>query len=204
MSGHWQGRRDEYKTSSWSDMPSIFAEFAANYLPKSGKLVDLGSGLGQDSLYFSTKGFDVISTDIVLDTKFSMPSNIQRQVLDIGQPFNLGDSTFDVVYAHLSLHYFDKKTTEKVFSEIYRILKPGGTFAFLANSIDDPEYNTGTKIEEYYFDTEGTKKRYFNVVTAREFTKNFETIICDNNGETYKDRVKGVQNLVRFIGVKPE
>ena len=74
----------------------------------------------------------------------------------------------------------------------------------MANSIDDPEYNTGTKIEEYYFDTEGTKKRYFNVVTAREFTKNFETIICDNNGETYKDRVKGVQNLVRFIGVKPE
>lgn len=204
MSDHWQAKRDEYKTSDWSDTPTIFAKFITEYLPVSGSLIDLGAGLGQDSLYFAGKGFDVTSTEIILDTKLTFPSNVSRKFVDTSQPLDFPDDSFDVVYAHLSLHYFDHATTGRIFSEIYRILKPSGIFAFLVNSTSDPEYRTGNEIEKDYFETAGTTKRYFDENTAREFAKAFEVIICDENGGSYKDQAKGVHGLVRFIGRKPK
>lgn len=36
----------------------------------------------------------------------------------------------------------------------------------------------------------------------RSYTSRFNTILCDELGETYKDADKGVHNLVRFIGRK--
>jgi hypothetical protein len=77
-----------------------------------------------------------------------------------------------------------------------------GIFAFLANSTSDPEYHTGTKLEEDYFLIGKVKKRYFSTEFTGELTKGFYRILLDSCGETYKDRAKGVHNLIRFIGFK--
>ena len=124
--------------------------------------------------------------------------------LDLEQPFRLNNEEFSVVYAHLALHYFDAKTTERIFEDIYNILKPNGVLAFLVNSVDDPECETGKKIEENFFETDGTRKRFFNVKDAKKFAHDFEVILADNNGETYKDTAKGIHNLIRFVGRKVE
>lgn len=112
------------------------------------------------------------------------------------------DASFDVVYAHLSLHYFDYETTVRLIGEVQRVLKPGGVFAFFVNSVHDPEYNTGEKLEDDYFQIDKTAKRYFSVETARAFTRYFDVSLLDDLGETYKDRAIGVHNLVRFIGTR--
>ena len=130
------------------------------------------------------------------------PEVIDFEKLDLTKPFRYANDTFNIVYSHLGLHYFDEVTTKNIFSEIHRVLDDGGILAFLVNSVNDPEYHTGTKIEDDYFETEVTKKRYFSAETAREFAKDFEVILCDENGETYKDQAKGVHNLVRFVGRK--
>ena len=155
----------------------------------------MGAGLGQDSVYFATHGYDVTSTDLVLDTSLAMPETVKREQIDISQPFPYGNAQFDVAYAHLALHYFDNATTQQVFREIYRVLKPGGMLAFLANSTSDPECSTGVRLEDNYYETAGTKKRYFDVPMARSFAREFEEILCDDQGETYKDQAKGVHNL---------
>ncbi len=118
------------------------------------------------------------------------------------RPLPFDDASFDIVYAHLSLHYFDRQTTEQIFAEMYRILKPKGLLAFFTNSTNDPEYNTGTQIEADFFEIEGTTKRYFSVESAKQFAYAFRSVLVDNKGETYKDRAKGIHNLIRFIGTK--
>ena len=113
------------------------------------------------------------------------------------------DVSFDVVYSHLALHYFDRDTTEKIFSEIYRVLKPGGVLALITNSVHDPEFATGEKIEEGYRLVHGMRKRYFSAKSLGDFTVAFDTILLDENGKTNKDRVAtNNSGLARFVGRK--
>ncbi len=125
------------------------------------------------------------------------------QQVDLKEKLPFEDNSFDIVYAHLSLHYFDQETTFGIINEIERILKPGGLFAFLTNSISDPEYNTGNLLERDFFQIGKVTKRYFSVVSARQLTRGFQVNLLDNLGQTYKDQAKGVYHLIRFIGHKP-
>lgn len=210
----WQNLSDRYAKEDWVKIPSIFAQQVREYLPDWSEMLELGCGQGQDGLWFAEKKnkVGVLATDF---EESALENAQQRKVelgvdaieferLDLIKLFRYEDETFDVVYSHLALHYFDFKATEQIFSEIYRVLKPGSVLAFLVNSVNHPEYNTGIKLEDDYFETEGTKKRYFSEKTAREFARDFEAILCDENGETYKDQAKGVHHLVRFVGRKPE
>lgn len=200
----WNKVHDSYAAQEWIDKPSIFAETAISYFPTKGSIIELGGALGQDSAFFKDKGYDVLLSDIsekVLAIA-KEKHNLSTRVIDVSKPLLFGDKSFDVVYAHLSLHYFDKKTTYSVFKEIHRILKPGGIFAALFNSTTDPEYNTGEKIEDNLFLIRSMKKRFFNIESVKLFASNFEQLLLDNRGETYKDNAKGVVNLIRFVGRK--
>lgn len=117
-------------------------------------------------------------------------------------PWSFRSESFDIIYAHLSLHYFDEKTTNLIFDEIYRILKHEGIFAFFTNSKDDPEYDKNLEIEDGFLKIGEINKRFFDEEMAKRFAKKFEIIICDNKGETYKDSAKGIHNLIRYIGSK--
>ncbi len=206
---HWRKLNERYAKEAWTKIPSIFAEEVRHYIPDGSTLLELGCGQGQDGLWFAADGtIKVVATDnepSALESAAKQKvaqgaTSIEFERLDMAQPFSYADNTFDVVYSHLALHYFDKATTEQIVSEIYRILRPGGLLVFLVNSINDPEYNTGVKLEDDYFETEGIRKRYFSAAMARKFTRGFDSILCDEEGETYKDTAKGVHHLVRFVG----
>lgn len=188
---------------NWASRPSLFAETVKAYLPKTGSLLELGAGLGQDSAYFSDLGYEVTATDLNIDKLEALLGyNFSVQTVDLCKQLLFEDNSFDIVYAHLSLHYFDEATTNQIFTEIHRILKPGGKLAYFTNSTEDPEYNTGVQIEPDYFEIEGTAKRYFNIQSAMKFAHNFTPVLADNSGETYKDTAKGNHHLIRFIGTK--
>jgi len=207
----WSEIHSHYEKQDWINKPSLFAKEVVKYFPSSGKVLDLGAGQGQDSRYFAKKGYEVVSTDVsdsaLAINREKIPDDIKSKIsvqeLDLSKKFTYPDESFDVVYAHLSLHYFDKETTIKIFSEIERILKSGGVIAFLVNSTNDPEYGTGLKIEDDFFEIDKTLKRYFSVQTVKDFISEFETIILDDSGETYKDKAKGLHNLIRYVGTKP-
>lgn len=210
MNNIWSDLHQNYKQQDWIDKPSIFAEQAIKYFPAKGKVLELGAGQGQDSCYFAEQGYAVTSTDIeataleLAKTKAAEKSvQVTFQEADLRNELPFENETFDVVYAHLSIHYFDHETTVRLIGEIQRVLKRGGVLAFLVNSVNDPEYKTGNVIEPDYFQIDKTAKRYFSESTAREFTQYLQVNLLDELGETYKDGAKGVHNLVRFIGTKP-
>ncbi len=211
MSNVWQDIHQNYKQQDWIDKPSVFAEQALLYFPKSGKLLELGAGQAQDGCYFAEQGFSVISTDLE-DSALELAKqkiadkgvSVEIQKVDLREELPFDNESFDVVYAHLSLHYFDHETTTRLIGEIQRVLKPSGVLAFLANSVNDPEHKQGEEIEPDYFQIDKTAKCYFSESTTRKYTQWFDANLLDGLGETYKDAAKGVHNLVRFVGTKPK
>jgi SAM-dependent methyltransferase len=208
----WDELHQNYKEKDWIDRPNVFAQEVLKYFPDKARVLGLGDGQGQDARFFAEHGHDVVSTDIsdlaLEESKAKLSPDLEGKVslmkLDLEDEFPFEQNEFDVVYAHLSLHYFDEETTKMIIQEIYRVLKGGGVLALLCNSTSDPEYGTGEKIESDYFLIDGKKKRYFSAESLGQFTESFRTIMLDNQGKTHKDKAKGVANLIRFVGSKSD
>lgn len=95
------------------------------------KILELGCGAGEASVYFAKKGADVMATDISqgmlevvkkVAAKHGVSVQTQQCVSD-KTPFE--NEQFDIVYAANLLHHVDLCLTLK---EVVRILKPGGVF----------------------------------------------------------------------------
>lgn len=200
---YWEKKLVAYSQADWGSKPSMFAQWVRKYLPVEGKLLEIGAGVGQDSTYFTNEGFDVTATDISRHALNFMrnngPAASKIRYLDGARPLPFPDNSFEVVYANLSLHYFDSQTTEALFAEIHRVLKPSGTLSALFNSTNDPEANHGKQIEPGYREINGITKRFVSPEDARRFVKDFQVEFCDSGGATYKDEAKGVHGLTRLI-----
>lgn len=204
---YWDKKHtNDYSKKDWAYKPSIFAIQAVDYFPKSGRLLEIGTGQGGDADFFQSLGYKVVATDYsdaAITAARERVENVEFQNMDTSKELSFEDNSFDVVYSHMALHYFDKATAEKVFTDIHRILRPGGILAILANTVEDPDKDKhgNEKIEDdYYNDSKGLQKRYFSVQSMTAFTAElFEEVLSDNRGETYKD---DIQTLIRFIGKK--
>lgn len=204
----WEQKLRAYGSKEWIDKPSIFVQEAVRYFPKTGSILELAAGQGQDSRFLAKLGFEVLSTDRsefgLIEAKRKAGSenlDIQFKKVDLAKPLPFEAEQFDVVYSHMGLHYFTKKYTAQLFQDIHRLLKPNGILAALFNTTTDPEIieNRLQKIEDNYFYEEktGLKKRYFEVAETRLFIENlFDPILLDTNGHTYKDGDLGLVRLV--------
>lgn len=98
------------------------------------KVLELGSGLGEASLYLSKKGADVTATDIspgmleiVKQRAQKIGVSVRTQVVSANHLTNIPDNTYDLVYAANLLHHVNIKECIK---EAHRVLKPGGSAYF--------------------------------------------------------------------------
>lgn len=204
---YWKKQHKKYVTFDWIDKPTIFAQEALNYFPVNGKILELGCGQGQDSRFFANNGYSVIATDFsdealkLAQQKTDKSLKVHYKNLNLTQNFPFEDQSFDIVYSHLALHYFDKKTTQGLFKEIVRVLKKGGILAVLVNTTDDSETKEGhKKLEEDLYEVNEIIKRYFSTTSLKEYIEDdFISIVIDNKGKTYKDKIS---SLIRFIGKK--
>ena len=209
MSWHWDIRLKEYLDADWSHSPSPFVQVVLPYLPKSGTVLEIGAGAGQDSIWLASKGFDVTCTDSndiafaeILNRSKSAGGKLKVQIIDATKPMPFKDSSFDCVYAQLSLHYFNDKITHAMFAEIHRVLKPGGVLAIMMNSLDDPEYDLTQLNSEGLMNIKGLRKRYFSTNSLQNYVNDYKTILIDDNGRTPKDDAKHNSGMIRFIGKK--
>jgi ubiquinone/menaquinone biosynthesis C-methylase UbiE len=128
---------------------SSYAEDCEKLFPKNSIVCDLGGGLGFDALYFVKKGHSVVILDIsnyALNhaKQLAKEENLVKKFLVKQVDFGLGklplkDKTFDVAYSRIGLNYFPYRETQIIFSEIYRVLKPGGYSFIILKSPDDVE-----------------------------------------------------------------
>ena len=94
------------------------------------QLLEVGCGVGTDSLQFARGGAHVTSVDLTPASVELTKRNFARAGLAVearvadAENLPFGDNTFDVVYSFGVLHH--TPNTAKAIHEVYRVLKPGG------------------------------------------------------------------------------
>lgn len=142
----WEGHvNNEYYTDAARASDAYFREieerrYATHYhlaelfsmlAGSRGKLLEVGCGIGVDSIQLAKVGFDVTAVDLTENALVVARENAKRSGVTID--FRLGnaegldfpDATFDAVYSFGVLHH--TPDIEAAVSEVHRVLKPGGT-----------------------------------------------------------------------------
>ena len=177
-------------------------EYESVFMNHSGKLLDLGCGVGQYSAYFKSQGFDVTAGDIserALTYLNGKDPNIKTVRLDMTEPLPFENDSFDVVFANLSIHFFSAEDTENLISEVKRILKSGGLFIGSCNSSKAYKYieNSSTVIEPgFYLEDGGRSVRLFDKAQFDLFFSDMETILLE---EVETVRFNKSKNMWKFI-----
>jgi len=155
----WQNRwvnKDKWPESRFAKRVSLFLKNK-----KVGTVLELGCGGGRDAVFFTKKGLRVVALDNFESEKQQLKLQqagikfINSDIKDI----KLKANSFDVIYAHLSLHYFNEKDTQSIFAKLYKILKPGGYLFVKCKSTADPLFGKGKKIEDDFYEFE--HRRHF-------------------------------------------
>ncbi len=124
--------------------------YILRHLPKSGKIVDAGCGLGRFVKYLSDKGYDIegieYSEETVRNIKGIAPelNIIQGDVLDM--PYRT-ESIDGIVSLGVIEHFISG--CDEPLKEMYRVLKYGGIAI-----ITVPSFNLVRKIKKYLYITE--------------------------------------------------
>ena len=95
------------------------------------KILDLGCGAGEASIYLAKKGAQVTATDISKGMLEVVNKVAQKHNVEVftkqsySHQIDFDDETFDIVYAANLLHHVDIELT---ILEVFRVLKNGGIF----------------------------------------------------------------------------
>jgi SAM-dependent methyltransferase len=170
---HWNAIRRRELNRAGASEPTPFARECASLIPPASSILELGCGWGQDAAFFAGQGHSVSATDfseVVIERSRGYNGNVPNLrflVMDTAQEFPFADGSFDVVYAHQSLHYFPDDVTRHVLREIHRVLRRDGLLLFSCKSVHDPLYGRGRLIEPDMFEYEGHVRHFFSEEYAR-------------------------------------
>lgn len=98
-----------------------------------GKILDLCCGGGQATQFLVQLSEDVTGLD-------ASPKALQRAaravpqaqyIEGLAEQMPLADATFDLVHTSAALHEMTAPQRQQILQEVYRVLKPGGTFALI-------------------------------------------------------------------------
>jgi SAM-dependent methyltransferase len=203
----WNRKHREGEHAEYRDRPTAFGAAVEPRFPRQARILDLGCGVGGDAYFFARQGHQVLATDfsdVVLAQNKALlkHSGLRFAFQDIAEPFTLQEAGFDVVYAHLSLHYYDDATTRRIFADITRVLKPGGLLCFACKSPADKAFGQGKQLGPDMFVSEsGHLRHFFTPAYARELLKPpFVIEALTESTDTYIQKVGG---FIRCIAQKP-
>lgn len=202
----WNDAHSNAIIAAHSDKQTSFAEDSNKTLPGKAKLLELGCGEGNDSIYFAEQGHDVIATDVAESVisknnqRYSHP-HLRFALQDTSRPLDFPDSSFDAVYARLSLHYFTDATTRKAFAEIARVLRPGGKLCFMCKSTEDRLYGQGRQIEPDMFESDHIR-HFFSEAYAKDLLQHDFTIERILSGK--EDIYGKTSGFIKVVAVKTD
>ncbi|MEC4804786.1 MAG: class I SAM-dependent methyltransferase [Jaaginema sp. PMC 1079.18] len=120
-------------------------------------ILDLCCGAGQTTRYLVEKSDRVTGLDAspfaVQRAKRNVPQASYVEAFAENQPFP--DGTFDLVHTSVALHEMKPQQLQAICQEVYRVLRPGGIFAFIDfHKPHNPIFWPGLAMFLWLFETE--------------------------------------------------
>jgi len=109
----------------------IYEKWFDRYLPKSGKLIEAGCGLGQYVVALRQRGFDVEGVEWARNTVSMLNDCYPDVPIRAGDVLNLdADDGYYSGYISLGVVEHRKQGPEAFLDEAFRVLRPGGVAIF--------------------------------------------------------------------------
>jgi ubiquinone/menaquinone biosynthesis C-methylase UbiE len=132
-----------------------------------GRLLEVGSGIGVDSIQLARCGFDVTAVDLTdsairVARQFAQHRGVAIDFrLGNAEQLNFPDESFDAVYSFGVLHH--TPDIEKAVTEVRRVLKPGGT-AYIMLYHRDSVVNLAHKVLRLPYESPKDRKDHCPIV----------------------------------------
>ena len=147
------------------------------------KIVELGAGLGRDTLFFAKNAINVEALDyspaaIKIINKKSLEHKlsdlITTQIFDVRKKLPFKDNSIEACFSHM-LYCMALSIAELKYlnSEICRILKSGGINVYTARHTEDGDYKNGTFIGEDLYENDGFIVHFFSEEKVKKITDGF-------------------------------
>ena len=184
QSQHWEANFSS-KPGMFGFEPSIAAVKSLKFF-KGKNIVELGAGLGRDTIFFAQNSVYVEALDyskkaIEIIEKKSKESNltnfIKTKILDIRKKLPYQNDTMDACFSHmLYCMALSNSDLENLNKEVLRILKPGGINIYTVRNTEDGDYKNGNHIGEDLYENDGFIVHFFSKNKVNNLSKGFEIL----------------------------
>ena len=190
QSQHWESNFSS-KPEMFGLDPSIPAKKSLKLFQNQNisKIIELGAGLGRDTIYFAKNSIHVVALDYSQSgieainqkaKKNSLSNSITTNFFDVRKKLPFEDNSVEACYSHM-LYCMALTTSEleNLNNEIYRVLKPNGINIYTARHTKDGDYKNGIHRGEDLYEKDGFIVHFFSEKKVKSLLKGFKNISID-------------------------
>ncbi len=190
QSQHWEINFSN-KPEMFGLEPSISAQKSLKIFKDQNisKIIELGAGLGRDTIYFAKNSIHVEALDYSVSgikrikqkvKDNSLSELISTRVFDIRNAIPFRDNSIEVFYSHmLYCMALTNDELNKLNNEIHRVLKPGGINIYTVRQIKDGDYQRGVHRGEDLYENDGFIVHFFSKNKVKSLLSGFKNILIE-------------------------
>ena len=187
QSQHWEANFSS-KPEMFGLKPSIASIKSCKLFKekKINNIVELGAGLGRDTIFFAKNSINVEALDYspkaikIINQKLeanNLHNFVTTKVFDVRKKLPFNDNSIDGFFSHM-LYCMALSTDEikNLNNEICRVLKPNGINIYTVRHVEDGDYKNGIHIGENLYENDGFIIHFFSKEKIRSLSKGFNII----------------------------
>tara|TARA_B100001105_G_scaffold246396_1_gene230042 strand:- start:310 stop:963 length:654 start_codon:yes stop_codon:yes gene_type:complete len=171
--------------------PSIPAKKSLELFKKQNitKIIELGAGLGRDTIFFAQNSIHVKALDYSLSgikainkkaEKLNLSNFISTKIFDVREKLPFEDNSVEACFSHmLYCMALANNDLENLNQEIHRILKPKGINIYTVRHTNDGDFKKGIHRGEDLYENDGFIVHFFSKDKVKSLLKGFENISID-------------------------
>ena len=194
QSQHWESNFSS-KPEMFGFEPSYSAKKALETFKKNNitNIIELGAGLGRDTIFFAQNGIYVHAIDYSLSAtniikKRSKENNLDALIkvenYDIRKKLNCDNENFQACYSHmLFCMALTNQDLKDLNQEIFRVLKKDGFNIYTVRNHTDGDFKKGTHRGEDMYEMNGFIVHYFSENKIKNLLDGFTNVSIENFDE---------------------
>jgi len=191
QSQHWE-KNFSSKPEMFGLEPSLPAKKSLKFFQekKINKIVELGAGLGRDTIFFAKNSIHVNALDYsgsgikIINEKAekqNLSKYISTKIFDVRKKLPFEDNSIEACFSHmLYCMALTLNDLENLNNEIYRILKPNGINIYTVRHTNDGDYKKGIHRGEDLYENDGFIVHFFSKEKVNSLLNGFQNLKLEN------------------------